>query len=213
MTTDPDRNPTRREFLNASVLVPAAFVVLAASDAGAQAPRLPPTPACADDGPVTPAQTEGPYFKPSSPRRASLLEPDVRGTRIVVEGTVLGTDCRPVPRALLDVWQADAQGRYDNAGFRLRGHQFTDDAGRYRLETIVPGLYPGRTRHVHVKVQAPHQPVLTTQLYFPGESANQRDFIFNPDLVLQVREAEGRKLARFDFVLDLRPSGGRRSRL
>ena len=84
------------------------------------------------------------------------------GTRIVVEGSVLTTDCRPMPQALVDFWQADDRGQYDNAGYRLRGHQFTDDTGHYRLETIVPGLYPGRTRHIHVKVQAPNQPVLTT---------------------------------------------------
>lgn len=204
MTTDSERNPTRRQFLGASVLVPAAFVVATGSDAGTQAPRLPPTPACADDGPVTPAQTEGPYFKPSSPRRTSLLEPDVRGTRIVVEGTVLGTDCQSIPRALLDVWQADAQGRYDNAGFRLRGHQFTDDAGHYRLETVVPGLYPGRTRHFHVKVQAPGRPVLTTQLYFPGEPANGRDWIFRRELLLAVEDTGDGKRATFDFVLDVK---------
>jgi len=212
MTTDNERSHSRREFLGVSVAVPAAFVVAVVSGAEAQAPALKPTPACGDDGPGTPSQTAGPFFKPGSPLRASLIEPGMPGTRIVVEGAVLGTDCKPVPRALVDFWQADALGRYDNAGFRLRGHQFTDDAGRYRLETIVPGHYPGRTRHFHVKVQALHQPVLTTQLYFPGESANQRDFIFNPDLVMEVREAAEGKLANFDFVLDVPPAGKRRSR-
>ncbi len=47
--------------------------------------------------------------------------------------------------------------------------QFADASGRFSLETIVPGAYGGRTRHIHVKVQAPDSPVLTTQLYFPGE--------------------------------------------
>jgi protocatechuate 3,4-dioxygenase beta subunit len=210
MMIDFEPSQTRREFLGLSVAVPAALVIATVSETGAQAPRLEPTPACGDEGHPTPAQTEGPYFKPGSPLRASLLEPELSGARIVVEGTVLGTDCRPIPRALVDVWQADAQGRYDNAGVRLRGHQFTDDAGRYRLETIVPGLYPGRTRHFHVKLQAPHRSVLTTQLYFPGEPANRRDFIFNPALVMKVRDAEGGKLASFDFVLDVGPSGGRR---
>jgi protocatechuate 3,4-dioxygenase beta subunit len=123
------------------------------------------------------------------------------GTRIVVEGTVLTTDCKPVPRTLVDFWQADARGEYDNAGFRLRGRQFTDDAGRYRLETVVPGIYPGRTRHFHVNVQAPGRPVLTTQLYFPGEPLNQRDGIFDRDLVMQVRDAGDGKLARYVFIL------------
>lgn len=208
MAADDKRSYTRRDFLGVSVAVPAAFLLASMLEAGAQAPEIRPTPACGDDGRATPSQTEGPYFKPSSPLRASLLEPDMPGTRIVVEGSVLGTSCKPIPRALVDFWQADAQGRYDNAGFRLRGHQFTDEAGHYRLETIVPGLYPGRTRHFHVKLQAPNQPPLITQLYFPGEAANQRDSIFNPDLVLQVRDEEGRKLAHFDFVLDVRPPRG-----
>ena len=123
------------------------------------------------------------------------------GTRIVVEGSVLMTDCRPISHVLVDFWQADDRGEYDNAGYRLRGHQFTDDAGRYRLGTIVPGHYPGRTRHLHVKVQAPNGPVLTTQLYFPDEPANQRDGIFTPELVMKVRDADAGKLATFDFVL------------
>jgi protocatechuate 3,4-dioxygenase beta subunit len=123
------------------------------------------------------------------------------GTRVVVAGSVLSTDCRPIPGALVDFWQADDRGEYDNAGFRLRGHQFTDDLGRYRLETVVPGLYPGRTRHIHVRVQARNQPVLTTQLYFPDEPANRRDGIFRPELVMAVRDAEGAKMAAFDFVL------------
>ena len=120
--------PGRREFLGTS----AAFVLAMVSEARAQGTGLRPTPACGEHG-VTHPQTPGPYFKPQSPLRASLLEPDMPGTRIVVEGTVLARDCKPVPRALLDFWQADARGEYYNAGFRLRGHQFTDDAGRYRL--------------------------------------------------------------------------------
>jgi protocatechuate 3,4-dioxygenase beta subunit len=208
MTTDPERSQTRREFLEVSVAVPAALaiasVIVELPGAAAQGLRIEPTPACGEGGQPTPTQTEGPYFKPSSPLRASLLEPGLSGARIVVEGSALSTDCQPIPRALVDFWQADAQGRYDNAGFRLRGHQFTDDAGRYRLESVVPGLYPGRTRHFHVKVQAPNQRVLTTQLYFPGEPVNQRDFIFNPALVMKVRDVEGGKLASFDFVLDVR---------
>ena len=74
-------------------------------------------------------------------------------------------------------------------------------AGHYRLETVVPAQYPGRTRHIHVKVQAPGRPALTTQLYFPGESANQRDGIFDPKLVMKVRDVEGGKIGAFDFVL------------
>jgi protocatechuate 3,4-dioxygenase beta subunit len=197
---------TRREFLSASITVPATLAFASVLGVQTQIPEVRATPACGAGGARTPSQIEGPYFKPTSPLRTSLLDPGMPGTRIVVEGSVLTTDCRPMPQALVDFWQADDRGQYDNAGYRLRGHQFTDDTGHYRLETIVPGLYSGRTRHIHVKVQAPNQPVLTTQLYFPGESANQRDVIFNPDLVMQVHNVEGGKLATFDFVLDVRSS-------
>jgi len=164
---------------------------------------LPPTPACGDDDQVTAAQTEGPYYTPNSPERTSLLEPGLAGTRLVLTGYVLTTDCQPVGRALLDFWHADDTGVYDNVGYKLRGHQFTDEAGRYSLETIVPGLYPGRTRHIHVKVQAPDQAVLTSQLYFPGEPQNSTDRIFLPELLMDVQEAADGKRATFNFVLGI----------
>ena len=164
---------------------------------------LAPTPACGDDDEPTPAQTEGPYYTPNSPERASLIEPGMAGTRLVVTGYVLTTGCTPVARALLDFWQADDQGAYDNAGYRLRGHQFADDQGRYELTTVVPGLYPGRTRHIHVKVQAPNQPALTTQLYFPNEPRNGSDQIFSSDLLVDLRDDGDGKQATFDFVLDI----------
>src|SRR5581483_10830631 len=102
---------------------------------------------------------------------------------------------------LVDFWQCDDKGVYDNRGYRLRGHQFTDADGRYTLETILPGVYPGRTRHIHVKVQAPNQPVLTTQQYFPNEPGNARDGIFNPALVMDIQDTNTGKLGTFNYVL------------
>jgi protocatechuate 3,4-dioxygenase beta subunit len=178
-----------------------AVLGMARTAGPARAQTLRPTPSCPDGSEPTPRQTEGPYFKPASPERASLLEPGMGGVKIVVTGVVRLASCQPVPRALIDVWHADDRGDYDNTGYRLRGHQFTDDQGRYRLETIVPGVYPGRTRHFHLKVQAPKGPVLTTQLYFPGEPANAGDPIFKRELVLRVRDGAEGKTATFDFVL------------
>ena len=163
---------------------------------------LAPTPECGDDDEPTPAETQGPFFTPNSPLRGSLIEPGTTGTRIAVVGSVFSRNCRPIPRALIDFWHADEAGDYDNVGFKLRGHQFTDANGRYRLETIVPGLYPGRTRHFHVRVQAPHGRILTTQLYFPGEPRNRRDFLYRPDLLMEVKEAEGGRQGRFHFMLE-----------
>jgi protocatechuate 3,4-dioxygenase beta subunit len=149
-------------------------------------------------GVVTAQQTEGPFFKVSSPQRTSLLEKSAK-TRFFVAGTVLSAQCKPVAGALLDFWHSDEEGAYDNRGFRYRGHQFADAQGRYRLETIVPALYTGRTRHIHVKVQAPGRRVLTTQLYFAGEPGNARDGLFEAGLVMKMpTPGEG----RFDFVVD-----------
>jgi protocatechuate 3,4-dioxygenase beta subunit len=167
----------------------------------AQIRTLPLTPSCAEKDDATPTQTEGPYYKRNSPQRTSLLEPGITGMPMVVTGSVLSRDCQPIARALVDFWQADARGVYDNAGSKLRGHQFTDAAGHYALTTVVPGLYPGRTRHLHVKVQAPNQPVLTTQLYFPGEPSNATDRIFNPHLLMTVQDNNGSQVAMFHFVL------------
>ena len=165
---------------------------------------LPPTPACGEQGEAVPtaAQTEGPYFTPNSPERTNLRAGAGAGTPLVLSGAVLRTDCTPVARALIDVWHADANGEYDNRGYRLRGHFFTGSEGTYRMETIVPGLYPGRTRHLHVKVQAPGGRVLTTQLYFPEEAANQRDGIFRPELNMAVSDSGNGKAAEFNFVLE-----------
>ena len=170
------------------------------ASAGSPATTLAPTPECVDADDVTPAQTEGPYFKPNSPERSDLRA-GVSGTGLVLSGTVVTTTCRPVARALVDLWQADDSGDYDNAGFRLRGHVFTDDQGRYRFDTVVPGNYPGRTRHIHVKAQAPNGRVLTTQLYFPGEAQNARDGLFREECVIDLRDGAGGKTGTFRFVL------------
>jgi protocatechuate 3,4-dioxygenase beta subunit len=145
--------------------------------------------------------TEGPYFKPGSPERSSLLQAGVSGTELVLSGTVLSIECGPLSGVVLDFWQADGSGSYDNSGYRLRGHQSTGAGGRYTLTTVVPGEYPGRTEHIHVKVAAPGRPLLTTQLFFPGVARNSSDSIFDPALVVGLGDAAPGKTAAFDFVL------------
>lgn len=189
---------TRRRLLAAGLGLP----LLTWRTAWAQSVR--PTPACGDaSAQATPPQTAGPFYTPDSPRRTSLVEAGERGPRLLLTGRVVTMDCRPVRGALLDVWHCDATGRYDNAGFRYRGHLFADAAGRYRLETIVPGLYPGRTRHIHMRVQAPGGRPLTTQLYFPGEPGNAGDGLWQRALEIALAApATGQPQAgRFDFVL------------
>ena len=151
-----------------------------------------PAPNC--DAGFTPEDIEGPYFRASSPERYSLIEEGMTGTRLILVGYVLDQNCRPVPNAMLDFWQADANGEYDNTGYTLRGHQFTDEQGRYYLETISPGLYPSRPIiHIHVKVQVQGGEVVTTQIYFPEQSVE------NQTATLEQRD--GYLVGYFNFVV------------
>jgi protocatechuate 3,4-dioxygenase beta subunit len=197
--TDRLRFPSRRGILASAACT---GLVLAIDDGFAQS--LPPTPACHDGDEPTLPETEGPFFKPRSPQRSDLREPGLPGQSVELYGRVLTRACRPVAGAIVDLWQADDAGEYDNKGFRLRGHVFTDSEGRYTFRTIVPGLYPGRTRHFHAKIQAPKGPLLTTQFYFPNEPGNHTDAFFHRELVMQVALAADALKARFDVVLAMR---------
>lgn len=150
---------------------------------------------------LTPAQTEGPYYKANPPQKASLVAPGSTGERVTMTGWVLDANCRPVANAKVDVWQADDTGAYDNAGYGYRGYVLSDAEGRYSIETVLPGLYPGRTRHIHVKVWTPNGKVLTTQVYFPDEAANARDGIFNRALLATMSKAAVGQTAAFNFVV------------
>ena len=192
---------TRRRFLMASA---ATGLGVGLTDLAWSATELPVTPACHDGDAPTLAQTEGPFFTPNSPERADLIEPGMKGRPVELVGYVLTPACKPLAHALLDLWHADDEGGYDTKGFRLRGHQFTDAAGRYRFRTILPALYTGRTRHFHMKVQPAGGRILTTQLYFPNEPSNSRDGIFQPELLMDVQVTAEGKAAAFNFVLALK---------
>lgn len=201
MAKKPQPDFSRRGLLKALAALP--FVAMAARLRAR--PLYEPTPEIPDDDgqDPTPSQTEGPYFTPKSPERGSLKEIGIEGAGLILTGRVIDTHGKPVPGALLDFWHCDAAGVYDNSGYRLRGHQFTDTEGRYRLETIFPGQYPGRTRHIHVKVQPKGGRVLTTQLYFPDEPRNARDGIFDRRLLVKMEAKGAEKSGSFDFVLAL----------
>ncbi|MEW6204930.1 MAG: intradiol ring-cleavage dioxygenase [Pseudomonadota bacterium] len=172
----------------------------------AQRHVLAQTPECTDN--PTPRQIEGPYYTPQTPRRSNLID-GLPGEILLLEGRVLSTTCQPIPNAIVDLWSCDAKGEYDNAGFKLRGHQITDAQGRFRFETLMPGSYGNssfrRTPHLHVKVQGPGTPLLTTQLYFPDQPLNQRDGFFNPALL--VKWTRNQSQAVFDFVLPVQAKG------
>jgi protocatechuate 3,4-dioxygenase beta subunit len=175
----------RRVFLRAGLLVPAAWAL---------ARTLSPTPAVADPDDATPSAGEGPFFRPSSPERTTLVEPGASGTPFQLAGRVVTTDGAPIAGAIVDFWHTDDTGAYDTHGNRFRGHQRTDAQGRYVLRTIVPGAYGGMAKHFHVKLSGGGR-ALTTRLEFPEDA---RAFRLDPRLVVRVaRAGEG----RFDFVL------------
>ena len=158
----------------------------------------PPTPCT----PGTRSRTAGPFYTPETPQRDSLREPDTVGEALVFQGLVLAEDCRPLAGAVIDIWHCDERGHYDNRGFRYRGHQFTDAAGAFRIETIRPGHYTGRTPHIHVRVQGEATRLLTTQVFFPDlREENAGDWIYQDDLAMRLDRDGDAWRGRFDFVL------------
>ena len=152
------------------------------------------------DNGITPSQTVGPFFKYGLTSNgeyewndaftSSLLTPDVTGDRIRIEGKVLDGDGVAVPDCMLEIWQADAQGRFadpqdkralPNASFRGFGRCGTDKEGNYAFDTIKPGVVPD----TNGKPQAPHILVavfargmlrhLYTRIYFGDDAANAAD--------------------------------------
>ena len=194
--------PTRRRFLLNTGLLAAGWE-LSCADIGL-AQELAPTPSCRDGDEPTVRQTEGPFFKPKSPERGNLRERGTQGRPAELSGFVLTRSCRPLQSAVVDLWHADEKGEYDNTSFHYRGHVITRADGSFRFLTIVPAVYSGRTRHYHVKVQAPGSSLLTTQLYFPNEPANLRDGLFQRELLMRVADAGDGLAGRFDFVLNIR---------
>lgn len=168
---------TRRTVMKAGLAGAAAMAFTATAFSGINSAnakstadgKLIETMACTDGDDMT-ALTEGPFFKANSPQRTNLVTAGVTGVLLNLTGKVYNIHCSPIANAKLEFWQCDRNGVYDNSTYTLRGHQFTDAAGNYKLDTIIPGYYPGRTVHIHLKVQAANARVLTSQLFFPNNT-------------------------------------------
>jgi protocatechuate 3,4-dioxygenase beta subunit len=165
-----------------------------------QLPEPTPIPC---SGVLTSSNQEGPFYSPGSPERSSLIEEGMPGVPILIIGRVFDQECNPIPGAKLDFWLADVDGEYDNLGYRLRGHVFTDPQGNYILESIEPTSYTGRPPHIHVKVfSANGLELLTTQMYFTG-SEGSADVSAAPDLLVTYLELDenGQQQVIFNFVV------------
>ncbi|RJQ80738.1 dioxygenase [Pseudonocardiaceae bacterium YIM PH 21723] len=164
---------SRRTILKAGATAAALTATgMALVEGAGQAKTLPLTPCT--PGATTPSNIEGPYFKPNTPERSDLVTPGITGVYLTVSGTVFTQNCAPVDRALIEAWQCDSKGKYDNVSYTLRGHFYTDANGKFSFKTIVPADYVDqgqfRTPHIHIKVQRPNAQVLTSQLFFPDDT-------------------------------------------
>jgi protocatechuate 3,4-dioxygenase beta subunit len=190
---------TKRRFL--ITILPTQAALSLCTRAFAQGAGVPLTPGCKDAHEPTVAQTAGPFYTASAPLKRDLTGDVADGQPITLAGHVLDTQCRPVPNAMVEIWHADRDGRYDTTGFALRGHQFTDNAGRWGFDTIVTQHYSFRTAHYHFRVTGSRGRSLTTQLYFPDHPRNKGDSLFDPRLLLQMEERVSRRIGRFNFVV------------
>ena len=182
---------------------------------------------------ITPSQTVGPYFAYglvsngkydwNDAFTSNLVTPDTTGERIRVEGRVFDGDGQPVPDCMLEVWQADAQGRFadpkdkralPNSKFRGFGRCGTDGNGGYAFDTVKPGSVPdpdGKPQAPHILLAVFARGMLLhlyTRIYFDGEAANAADPVLalvpadRRNTLIAVREpGNGAAVYRFDIRL------------
>jgi protocatechuate 3,4-dioxygenase beta subunit len=155
---------------------------------------------------ATARDIEGPYYRDGAPERTNLRGDKDKGLPLTIAGTVLDENGKPIAKALLDLWQADHAGEYDNdtKEFRYRGRLSTNEKGEYSFETVLPGRYDlgngtFRPRHIHVKASAKNFAELTTQLYFELEKGERAEKTLV--VPLKYKDAKSSATGEFTFVL------------
>lgn len=161
---------------------------------------------------------QGPFYSANAPSiiNNQLALGNEPGTRFIISGRVLNLDCTEhIAGAIIDIWHADNAGEYDNTGFNLRGKTTSNSHGFYFFESIYPRKYLNgssyRPAHIHFKITPPSYPVLTTQLYFQGDSDNSTDssasissgtYDATHRIVPVTTNSLGKKEATWDIILD-----------
>jgi len=178
-----------------------------------------PAPQCRKDCGPTASATEGPFYVGNAPEAVDINPARMPGTAMHIAGTVYSQDgVTPIPNAKVEIWHADAGGHYhpedngDIAKYRrsqinLRGTTHTDTQGRYAFDSIVPGHYGERRRHLHWKVSAPGHRGITTQSCWLDERGTPRDQGDGTDRRAEAcrwvafRSQQGASVGVFDVVL------------
>lgn len=171
-------NKNRRQFLkNTSLAALSLGVISATTEAKAEKP--------ANEKPLLTCEKttldfygEGPFYTESPPmiQDHQLASADEPGTRMIISGRVYNLDCSEfIPETVVDVWHANDAGQYDNDSYNLRGFTRSNAQGFYMFETVKPGKYLNgnefRPSHIHFKIKPPGFELLTTQLYFEGDTS------------------------------------------
>jgi protocatechuate 3,4-dioxygenase beta subunit len=202
---------TRRELLEKCVALgvvtlatPASLSTVAAAWDAADNKRA-PTPFC----------ELGPFYRRDAPHGSVMRTPADAGMPLSLAGVVYSTNGEILPDAKVEIWQTDHFGHYDIDGYRFRTALQPDDKGTYRVESVLPGHYPGRVcQHVHYLISAPGHKPLITQLYFasdpvfdgdPDKNFTRDPLISSRELVRPVMVKEDQKqmiaAVHFDLVL------------
>ena len=129
----------------------------------------------------------GPYYFEDAPFRSVIAHADEPGQRLFISGNVMQNDCENfISGSLIEIWQANDEGCYgivedcdtgnpENDYFNLRGKFFSDENGDYTFESILPGYYGSRPRHIHIKITTPNGEELVSQLYFENDPYCEND--------------------------------------
>lgn len=187
--------------------------------------------ACGNDEPddlITPeegcgiTQTDalGPYFVTGTPELGNLNNQNFEGTPMKMSGYVYGGETQetPITNAKIEIWHTDNDGLYHPEGagdvsdyseneIALRGYVLTDENGYYSFESIYPGLYPGRARHIHFKITASGYESLVTQSYFKGGDRLESDFgakTANACRIIEYTLTDGAQIGEMDFNLEIK---------
>ena len=172
-----DKNKNRRQFLRNTSLTALSLGLIPVMGQCKTQKKVTKDPALTCDPTTLDYYGTGPFYTANPPSLSDnkLASNDEVGTRMIISGRVFNLDCnQAIPNAIIDVWQANDAGAYDNEGYNLRGQVLSNEQGFYMFETIQPGKYLNgasyRPSHIHFKITPPGFSELTTQLYFEGDT-------------------------------------------
>jgi protocatechuate 3,4-dioxygenase beta subunit len=193
--------PSRRRFL---------MQALVGSGLGATIPKWGfANPWWSDGLVLTPPQGTGPFYPIPEIEKQKYYDADLTrlntnspvadGEQVVIRGSVVNLEDRPLAKVIVEVWQADITGHYNHPDeernrpidphFQYWARMITAEDGTFSFRTIQPGKYPSRAPHIHYRIAAPNRPELATQMYFENQRAhNHRDEVYM-DLQADQRKA------------------------